>query len=375
MKAVSIIVAAGVLLSGALGAGAALDEGPKLANGIKAVVHDAVITYQEVEALDEQTVDVLIRQYRSEPTVLDQKLNEMRKENLKKLLDRQLILREFKTAGYSLPESVLDDLVQERIRSRFGDRMTLTKTLQARGMTYEQFRQQVRDQFIVEQLRIKNISSEIIISPHKIESYYQAHHDDFKVEQEVKLRVIVLKATDDTNAPAPARLAEEILAKVKEGRSFAEMASMYLARLAAQPGGRLGLVGTQPVDQGPGRHRLRAKTNQCSGVFSRNLGDDYWLCQYDQGQPVLGRHYGLDAGSNKQKLLEERKLDNPSALTNLPPAQEYYLLQVEDAHPEHVKPLSEVRDQIEKNLLLEEKTRLETQWLDRLKKKTFVVYF
>ena len=227
MKVVSTIVAAGILLGGVLPVGAASGDGPQLANGIRAVVHDAVITYQEVEALDEQTADLIIRQYRLEPALLDRKLSEMRSQNMTNLLNRQLILHEFKTAGYALPDSLLDDLVQERIRSRFGDRMTLTKTLQARGMTYEKFREQVRDQFIVEQLRTKNVSSEIIISPHKIESYYQAHHDDFKVEEEVKLRVIVLKATEDPNAPAPEKLAEEILAKLKGGTPFAEMASMY----------------------------------------------------------------------------------------------------------------------------------------------------
>jgi len=34
-----------------------------------------------------------------------------------------------------------------------------------------------------------------------------------------------------------------------------------------------------------------------------------------------------------------------------------------------------VRDQIEKDLLTQEQSRLEKQWIERLKKKTFVRYF
>jgi beta-lactamase regulating signal transducer with metallopeptidase domain len=62
--------------------------------------------------------------------------------------DVDLIKHEFKTAGYSLPENVLDDLVQQTIKKEFGDRATLIKTLQDRGMSYEKFRQQIKERFI-----------------------------------------------------------------------------------------------------------------------------------------------------------------------------------------------------------------------------------
>jgi parvulin-like peptidyl-prolyl isomerase len=52
-----------------------------------------------------------------------------------------------------------------------------------------------------------------------------------------------------------------------------------------------------------------------------------------------------------------------------------YVMLVEDARISHTKTLPEVRDQIEKNLLLEERNRLEKQWIDKLKKKTFFRYF
>ena len=50
-------------------------------------------------------------------------------------------------------------------------------------------------------------------------------------------------------------------------------------------------------------------------------------------------------------------------------------MSVEDKKPAHFKPLSEMRDDIERTLLSQERTRLENQWIDRLKKKTFVYVF
>jgi parvulin-like peptidyl-prolyl isomerase len=55
--------------------------------------------------------------------------------------------------------------------------------------------------------------------------------------------------------------------------------------------------------------------------------------------------------------------------------ESYYLLQVDEAEPAHLRPIGEVREQIERSLVLEERSRLEKQWIDRLKKKTFVRYF
>ena len=52
-----------------------------------------------------------------------------------------------------------------------------------------------------------------------------------------------------------------------------------------------------------------------------------------------------------------------------------FLLQADDVRQAHVRPLSEVRDEIEKVLKAQEGVRLEKKWIDRLKNKSFVRYF
>lgn len=369
MKHASLLLAASLLLTGGTAANA------ELANGIDAVVDDSVITYHEVSALNDQTAEALVRQYRSDQSVLEKKIDEMRNDNLQRLVDRQLILHDFKTAGYTLPESVLDDLVQERIRQDFGDRATLTKTLEARGMTYDKFRQQVRERFIVEALRSKNISSEIIISPHKVETYYQAHREDYKVEDQVKLRVIVLKASNDTNAPAADKLAQEIYGKLNEGAAFADLAKIYSQGSQRGQGGEWPWYERSQLTRGLADIAYATPSGKVAPVFSRTLGDDYWVYLYEAGRPATARHYGVDPETKKQKLLEERKLADAAAFVLLPSPQEFYLMKVEELHGEHYKPLSEVREEIEGNLLGDERSRLEKLWLDKLKKKTFVRRF
>jgi len=296
-----------------------------LVNGIQAVVHDSVITYLEVNALTEQTADLVVARYRNQPAALERELNKMREENLESQVQNELILREFKTAGYSLPEATLDEIFQEHLKAEFGDRATATKSLEARGITIEKYRQQIRDRFIIQQLRLKNISQEIIISPHKIEQYYQDHKADFKVEDQVKLRMIVLNKTPGEPSDHAEEMAKEILGKLKEGTPFAELASMYSQGSHRAEGGAWGWV-ERPV--------LRKEL--ANVAFSLKPGERSNVIDTDQA---------------------------------------CYIMLVEDARTSHYKTLAEVRDQIDHDLLQQERARLEKQWIERLRKKTFVRYF
>jgi peptidyl-prolyl cis-trans isomerase SurA len=342
-----------------------------LANAIEAVVDDSVITYHEVKNKNPLLYEQIVNDLTSSRDAIERKLNQMRLDNLQLLIKNQLILHDWKTAGYSLPESVLDDIVKERVRSRFHDEATLTKSLQEEGLTKEKYRQQIREQFIVEVMRSKNVSSEIIISPHKVESYYVAHRDDYKVEDEIKLRGIVLKATGEATAP-PSELAEEILTKLKEGAAFEQMAAIYSQDKYRKEGGSWPWYHRSELLKGFTDIVFSLPVGKRSNVFSRSAGDDYWVCVYDDGRPSLARHYGLDPVTKKQKLVEEKKIDDDFSITNLPPPYEYYILQVDDTRPAHFKTLNEVRKPIEDILLDAEKTRLENQYIEKLRKKTFV---
>jgi peptidyl-prolyl cis-trans isomerase SurA len=297
----------------------------EVADGIKAIVHDSIITYQDVEESTAPVADELHREYRRQPELLQKKLGEALDENLEVLLQRQLILHEYETGGYNpLPQSIIDEFVQQRIRERYGDRATLTKTLQAQGLTFEKFRQQIRDQFVIEQMRYANISRDIIVSPHRIETYYLEHTNDFQVEEQVKLRMIVLnKPVGDTNQTR--QLAEEVLTKLNEGAAFPEMASVYSQGSQRSQGGDWGWVE--------------------KSVLRKELSDVAFTLKPGERSGVL---------------------ETPEAC---------YLMLVEDRRPEHIKPLNDVRDDIERILSNQRRDRLQKQWIERLKKKTFFRYF
>lgn len=292
-------------------------------DGINAVVHDAVITFDEVREMTAPYVESLRRQYQDEEQ-LQKKSSEAAEQNIEKLVERQLILHDFDTAGYNLPESIIDQEVQEQIRERFGDRAKLTKSLQAEGITYEKYRKRLRDNMIERALRSRNVSSEILISPHKIEVYYTAHADKYQVEDQVKLRMIVLKKPSADDADTR-KLADEILSKIKEGATFTEMASVY--------------------SQGSQRGQQ---------------GDWGWVERSVLRKELSDVAFTLDVGQNSGVI------DTPEAI---------YIMRVEEKRPAHVRPLSEVRDEIEKIMIGQEQARLQKIYIEKLRQKTYIRYF
>jgi len=293
-------------------------------DGIKSVISAKVVTFSEVEDFTRPAAESLRRQYATQPDVFQQKINDALADSLEQLVERQLILRSFEVDGYRLPESVIDDLVQERIRERFGDRVTFMKTLQGQGLSVEQFRKQVREQYIESAMRNMNIQRAIFISPYKVENYYLAHQDDFRLQEQIKLRMIVLtkSAPDDTNT---LKLAREIQAKIKDGIPFEEMARIY------------------------------------SQGSQKNQGGDWgWVDRAVLRKELADVAFTLPAGSVSDII------DTPDTC---------YLMLVEETKPTHVRPLSDVASEIEKVLRLQQQANLQKKWIDGLKRKTFVRYF
>jgi len=325
MRFAPFIVLTALLLR--LSPGQAAQPGPLAINGIAVKVNDAVITFREIDGeISDTSMRLLRSQYGRQPDVFRQKLEKLKSDTVELLVERQLILDEFKNAGYKLTESYIDEVVKRRIRNQFGDRVTMIKTLEHEGISYETFRQRIREDFIVNAMELKNAGTErIIVSPHKIETYYAQNSDKFKVEDEISLRMIFLANKPDQDAAATKKKAEDILAKLKGGAPFAEMASQNSDDSHRTEGG------LRPAET---RKTLR-----------EDLAKEAFALKAGQLSDVLERPEGC------------------------------YIMKVEEVRPAHVKPLNEARAEIEKTLRTDEEQRMRKAWIDRLRAKSFVKSF
>ena len=301
---------------------------PRIVNGFAAVVNNKVITFQDV-ALAVQPADLEVARLRfgSSPRDYDQEVNRLRQEALVGLIETELILSEFETAGYHLPESVVEEQIKDRIREQYGNRVRLMRTLQAENTTFETFRERVRERFIVQAMTAKNISSAVLISPYKIEKYYEENLDRYKVKDSVRLSMISLWHRVDRGPEATRELAKDLAQQLKDGASFSELAVLY------------------------SDDRMR-----------RDGGDRGWI---ERGGPDLRSDlqdfaFSLEPGIPSEPLEKEEGC---------------YLMLVEEARTARTRPLVEVRDEIEGILRQRERAQLREKWISRLRDKSFVRLF
>ena len=333
-------------------------------NSIQAVVNDSIITTFTLDESVREALDLLQRTYYNQPAVLRERVDKTYDEALQRLVERELILDEFSQTGAVFPPSLLDEEVQRRIRAGFGgDRVTFIKTLEAEGMTVEAFRDRVKEEMIIQYMLQVNVTSVNVVSPAKIEKYYKANQEKFEVDEEIKLRVIVLDHL---------LLAREVASKIQHGTSFAEMAEIYGSQ--SQKSGDWGWTEASTLKRGLADIAFSLPIGKPSGVvgLATDLTGDYWTCEYNaQGVLVRARRY-----STSDELTATRQgpdLGTPP-LEPLAP-DDFYLLLVEEKRPARVRPLSEVRDEIERELIVQERERLRKRWIERLKDKSFVRYF
>jgi len=296
-------------------------------DGIAAVVNGDVITYSQVRELIGARERALRNSYQG--SELENKVKEMRLAALKDLVDRQLILQEFKKKekdGATIPTYIIDERVKDIIRTEFGgDRSAFVRTLKSQGYTITKFKEIERDKFIVQAMRQTFVKDDFVISPNQIQAYYDKHKLDYSTPEQIKLRMIVLR-DDDSGTGLPGgkkEMAKEIRAKLTSGAEFGRMAQMY----SEDPT-------TQQAD-----------------------GDWGWIDRKTLSEELTSRAFALRAG----EISDVIEVGNS-----------YYIMMVEARKNAATKPIGEVRDEIEQNLIQQEKSKEMQRWLDTLRQNAYI---
>jgi peptidyl-prolyl cis-trans isomerase SurA len=216
---------------------------PITANGVVvedavARVNDQVITRTEFERSEQQLVQEA-KQENWSPTELADKQRTL----LRDMIDQQLLLSKGKELGISGDAEVARQLDEIRKRANLPDMESLEKAAAEQGVSYEDFKQNIRNQVITQQVVRDEVGRRLNITPSQEQGYYQAHLKDFEQPEQVHLSEILVptpeNATDAQISEAQTK-AESLEAKLKAGTAFAEVARASSGGPTASAGGDLG---------------------------------------------------------------------------------------------------------------------------------------
>ena len=306
----------------------AVAQQAEVLDGVAAIVNKDVITISQVRELIGSRERSLREVYSGSD--LANKVKEMRLAALKDLVDRQLIIQEFKKMqekGANIPDYVIDDRIQTIIREEFGgDRSAFVRTLQAQGYTVTRFKDIEKEKIVVQAIRQAKVSEDFVISPTQIQNFYNKNKASYMLPEQIKLRMIVLREGGGSDVPGTenkSQTADEIRQKLVAGAEFPRMAEMY------------------SEDEG-----------------TRDSGGDWgWVERNTLNEQLSSVAFALRPGQISPVV----KLANS-----------YYIILVEAKKNASVKPMSEVRDEIEKNLIQQERMKTQQRWIDTLRAKAYI---
>lgn len=300
-------------------------RGAESVNGIAAIVNNKVITYSEVRELVAPRERVLRSQYSGQE--LASKITEVRKAGLQDLIDRQLIIQAFEKDKLQIPSHFIDERVDMVIKENFGgDRQAFIKTMESQKYTMSKFRGLERDKIIVQAMRAKNVTSNLIIPPGKVDEYYRKNRELFASKAQIKLRMIMIPGQTEAGSGAvQSSMADEIRAKLITGADFDKMAQMYSEDSTRELGGDWGWIDDKTLAPELSQVAFSLKPGEISRVV--NVG---------------GNHY---------------------------------ILKVEARQGGEAKPLKEVRAEIEARLRQEQAQELQEHWLASLRSKAYIKTF
>lgn len=292
-------------------------------DGIAATVNDDVVTFSQVRDLVGPVEKAAREQFKGAELV--EKIKEIRLKAINDLIDRQLILQEFKKQKFNIPPHFIEDRIATIVRDEFGgDRSAFIRTLAAQGFTLEKFKQMETEKMIVQAMRGQNAKADATVPASKIAAFYEAHRAEFTSEEQIKLRMISIKKREG-ETDGGRKMIEEIREKIVAGAEFQDLARMYSEDPTQDNGGDWGWINRKTLAEDLAKIAFPMKPGQVSQIIE--LGNSY------------------------------------------------FLLTVEGKKNAETKPLSAVRGDIEKKLLQEQRQAAQTEWTAKLRKKAFIKIF
>ena len=210
-------------------------------NGLAAVVNGKVITWSELEDTITAQRQIMMMQLANEPVRLQQELRELESNALDNLIDRELILEEFKKIGGTIKSQYVDDDIDNLIREQFkGDRNAFVTELAKSGMTMKKFRELREKMIIVQVMRAQKAQRRLPPTPKEVEAYYKKNIDRWREKDMLKISTITIPMFTGEAGSTPEtqkQLAEELRTKIAGGADFATTAKTYSQDSRAENGG------------------------------------------------------------------------------------------------------------------------------------------
>jgi peptidyl-prolyl cis-trans isomerase SurA len=291
----------------------------------------------------------------------DKVYGQREKDILRDLIDQQLLLEKGKDLGFTGDTELIKRLDQMRKEMKLESMEDLEKAAAAQGLSYEDFKQNLRNQIITQKVIGEEVGSHLTIAKEEQQKFYDEHKSDMEQPEAIQLSEILVapakppaaenkpaanQATADhagsAAGTAPAATAgnydeaaalaaaqakaNDLLEQIRKGAGFEDIAKKYSDGPTAAQGGDLGLF-----KRGALAKELEDKT------FAMKAGDISEVIRTKQGYVILKVNQHQAAGIPDMKDALPRVQD-ALYYQKLQPALRAYLTKLREEAYIDIKP-------------------------------------
>jgi peptidyl-prolyl cis-trans isomerase SurA len=210
----------------------------QLADAIVAVVNNEVITRQEL--LDR--LRIVERRMKSQNVALPPPA-ELQRQLLERMIVDRAQLQLAKEYGIRIDDTMLDRAVARIAEQNKLPVQEFRNRLEREGTPFNKFREEVREEIIMQRLREREVDNKIQITESEVDNFLAAEQSSAQGQQEYNLAQILVRIPENASPEqiaARRQRAEEIMQQVKSGGDFAKIAATYSDSSDALNGGDLG---------------------------------------------------------------------------------------------------------------------------------------
>ncbi|HWZ82643.1 MAG TPA: peptidylprolyl isomerase [Terriglobales bacterium] len=306
-------------------------------------VNNEIITRTELAHSREQLKQEV---QQNNPTGADRVIAEKQRDILRDLIDQQLLLQKGKDLGITGDTELIKRLDEMRKQMNLGTMEELEKAAEAQGISYEEFKQQTRNQIITQRVIGQEVGSHMALNKDEVKKFYEEHKAELEQPEQIRLSELLVApkavaapdpaASATPLAPPPAdeeaalaaaqAKAQDLLDQIHKGANFEELAKKNSDGPSAAQGGDLSYF----------KRGVLAKELE-DRVFALKTGDVTDVVRTKQGFVILKVTEHQMAGIPTLKEVEPR-IQDALYMQRLQPALRTYLTKLREEAFIDIKP-------------------------------------
>ncbi len=170
---------------------------------IIARINNQIITRTEYLRSKEQLKQEAQQQ---DPANAEKIVAERDKDVLRDLIDQQLLLEKGKDLGITADTEVIKRLDEMRKEMKLESMEDLEKAAAGQGISFEDFKQNLKNQIITQQVISKEVGSRMSISKEELQQFYDEHKSQMEQPEQIRLSELLVstekKAKDKDKDPS-----------------------------------------------------------------------------------------------------------------------------------------------------------------------------